>query len=211
MGITMTTDLFSTTLSETLLRLGLDISSYQIVALRTHFERMVEANQRFNLTRITDPTDAAVRLYADSAMALVWADRIGLTVNTVLDVGTGAGFPSLPLAVLAPHWQITALEATGKKADFVASCAEQLQISNLRSIHGHTSHWPDSQTFDLVIFKAVGSLSRCLSLAHLRVRVGGYVVIHKTLNIQSEEIQAGRQTADQLGFEEQPTLSLIHI
>ena len=92
-----------------------------------------------NLTRITRPAEAAVRLYADSLAVLSWARQSGneTGVRTVLDIGTGAGFPAVPLAVAAPDWRITAIEATNKKAAFVEQSARRVGAENLRVILRH--------------------------------------------------------------------------
>ena len=98
----------------------LSLTEPQRELMLAHYRRVVEANRHFNLTRITSPADAAVKHYVDSLtlMASPWveADRS----LTVVDVGTGAGFPAVPLAIMCPQWQILAIDGTGKKARFVA-------------------------------------------------------------------------------------------
>ena len=200
-------DEFSAPLSDALRHLAVDVSPEQIATLAGHFALLIEANQRFNLTRITGPAQAAVRLYADSAAALAWANCNQVRAGTVLDVGSGAGFPAVPLAVLNPTWQVTALEATGKKAEFIQRCADELTVNNLQAIHAHADHWDSDATFDLVVFKAVGALEACLRWASGRVAGSGHVLVHKTAQLSSQELQAGAHAAGPSGLVRQPPFS----
>ena len=191
---------FSAVLDDALKTLGLNAEPRQIATLRRHFDLLIEANARVNLTRITDPNEAAVRLYADSAAILAWARREQVGVETVLDVGTGAGFPAVVLAVLAPGWRVTALEATGKKVAFVERAARTLGIDNLRAVQAHSDHWSTEARFDLLTFKAIGPLDECLKTAGRFVADGGHVAVFKTADLSSAEIGAGRRAALRLGF-----------
>lgn len=164
----------------------------------------MEGNRQFNLTRITDPVRAARLLYADSAAVLAWAAGRPVRIQTVLDVGTGGGFPAVPLAVLAPRWRITALEATRKKATFVERSAARLGTTNLRVVHAHALHWKAGQLFDLVTFKAIGALDLCLRQARPYVTGGGYVAVYKTTSLPVPETDAARKAARSLGFTELP-------
>jgi len=192
---------FIAALDAALRHLGVPCDPAQGERLAGHFALLLEANRQVNLTRVTEAVDAAVRLYADSAAAVAWVAQAGVTVRTVLDVGSGAGFPALPLAVLRPEWQVTALEATGKKAAFIERCAESLGIPNLRAVHAHADHWREGGRFDLVIFKAVGSLADCLAWGAPRVSSGGHLLMHKTISLPAEEVLAARRVASRLGLE----------
>ncbi len=196
----MTEDVFSATLDDALKGLGLRAEPRRIATLHKHFDLLIEANARFNLTRITAPSEAAVRLYADSAAILAWARREQVCIESVLDVGTGAGFPAVPLAVLAQNWGVTALEATGKKAAFVERAARTLGIDNLRAVHAHSDHWSTEARFDLLTLKAIGPLDECLKTADRFVADRGHVAIFKTADLSPEEIGAGRRAALRLGF-----------
>ncbi|MEK6676632.1 MAG: 16S rRNA (guanine(527)-N(7))-methyltransferase RsmG, partial [Planctomycetota bacterium] len=149
---------------------GLECSAEQIAAMRGHFEAMVEANSRFNLTRIVDPVEAAVKHYADSLALVAWARDQSIAIKTLLDVGTGAGFPAIPLAIVRPEWRITALEATEKKVKFVEEAVGALGLENVTVCHGHLTHWGDGTRFDVVTFRAVGLLRKMLPMAAKFVR-----------------------------------------
>ena len=197
-------DEFTTTLRESLDRLGIVAEPDRLATLAAHFQMMLEANRRFNLTRITVPSEAAALLYADSAAALGWAICAEAGITTVLDVGTGAGFPAVPLAVLAPAWRVTALEATGKKARFVQQTARRLGINNLQALHAHSDHWTSGRTFDLVTFKAIGRLDACVTAGRRYLASGGCIIVYKTASISPDELRLGRQAAERLRLEVPP-------
>ncbi len=190
--------LFTDTLSDTLSHLGVSVVPEQLSLLDQHFGLLVEANRRINLTRITDPADAAAKLYGDSAAVVAWAARTGVQVSSVLDVGSGAGFPAFPVAVLRTGWQVTALEATAKKVAFLTGCAERLDVRNLCAVHGHADHWSAPRAFDLITFKAVARLDGCLRHAQPHLAAGGHVLVFKTASLSTTEIEAGLRAAEDL-------------
>lgn len=168
-----------------------------------YFTAVREANERFNLTRITEPDAFAVKQIADSWALLAWLTQTGRGVTRVLDVGTGAGVPAVPLAILRPDWSVTAIDGTGKKARFVAESAQRLGIENLYALHARAEHWRSDEPFDLVVFKAVAPVARCLELGVRHVAPGGCAVLYKTAKIDEAEASAGWAAAEQLGFTEQ--------
>ncbi|MFQ5489965.1 MAG: 16S rRNA (guanine(527)-N(7))-methyltransferase RsmG [Phycisphaerae bacterium] len=192
---------FGTALRAGLAGLGVPITDDALEALTRHFILLIEANQHINLTRITDPTEAALRLYADSAAVPAWASQRGIAVKSVLDVGSGAGFPALPLAVLQPAWKVTAVEATGKKAAFIESTVRALGLPNVRAVHAHSEHWSCETRFDVITFKAVGALEGCLACAADRVLAGGHVAVYKTANLSTQETETGGRAARKYGLE----------
>jgi 16S rRNA (guanine527-N7)-methyltransferase len=191
---------FVLALAEALAPWRLEPSVGQVRILAAHFAAVLDVNRQFNLTRATDPVDAAVTLYADSLAVVAWAERQGVLAGQVLDAGTGAGFPGVPVAVLQPRWQVTAVDATGKKARFVEQTARRLGIDNLRAVHARVEHLHPPPTYDLVLFKAVSQIDRCLKWCQYLVARGGCVVLYKTPGVSSEEETAGRRMADRLAY-----------
>jgi len=128
-------EVFSTALTNAAGALGLRLEEHHLARMWRHFELVVEANRRFNLTRITAPADAALKHYADSLALLAtrWVDSD--RPLSVLDVGTGAGFPAVPLAIVCERWGVMAIDGTGKKARFVAEAAAVLGLANLEARH----------------------------------------------------------------------------
>ncbi len=135
---------FETALTEALSHWNMPITSGQLAQMRTHFDALVETNRVMNLTRITDPKEAAIKHYADSLALLLWIDERRISVKSILDIGTGGGFPAVPLAITRPDWLITAIDGTGKKIDFVRRTAKTIGLDNLHCVHTHSCHWNDT-------------------------------------------------------------------
>ncbi len=176
-----------------LARWEIPVTPQQVDRLRAHFAMLLEANRLMNLTRITDPLEAAVKHYVDSLALLPWAAERRTAVRTVLDLGTGGGFPAVPLAIMRPDWSITAIDATGKKIDFVAHAAATLEIANLHAEHAHSEHWKSDRTFDVVVARAVGPLERCLKAGARFLAAPGRLVVYKTRAQADLEAPAVRQ------------------
>lgn len=179
-GIMDGMELFKNTLMDATARWGISISPPQLELMCVHYQAMIEVNQLMNLTRITEPVDAAIKHYADSLSILHWVNQQQIQIDTVLDIGTGAGFPAYPLAVMKPEWNITAIDGTEKKIHFIRGLKESASLDNLELIHAHTDHWGDERRFTLVITRAVAPLVKCFFLAAERVAHHGYFVTYKT-------------------------------
>jgi 16S rRNA (guanine527-N7)-methyltransferase len=171
---------FDDSLAAALAPWEIPFSTEQLDLLRKHFEAVLEANRVMNLTRIVDPVEAAIKHYADSLALLCWARDSNVNARTVLDLGTGAGFPAVPLAVMRPDWSVTAVDSTGKKVDVLTRTASALSLRNLYCVHAHCAHWKTEQTFDLVVMKAFGPLQRCLQSGTPFLPPTGRLVVYKT-------------------------------
>ena len=110
--------------------LGLDTAA--IPALTEYARRLLEKNKVMNLTAITEPRDVATLHLLDCAYLLTAADFRG---KTVVDVGTGAGFPGMPMAILEPAARLTLLDSLGKRIDFLRETAEALDLENISCVH----------------------------------------------------------------------------
>ena len=172
----------------------------QLRVMFAYYEGVVEANRRFNLTRIEGPAEAAVKHFADSISVLGWVKAVGLRSSDVLDVGTGAGFPAVPLAVMRPDWTVTAIDSTAKKARFVAETSARLDLKNLTAVHGRAGEWQPPRPFALVTCKAVGDLRKCVEQSRRLVEPGGHAIAYKTRTISEEEREAGLRAARRRRF-----------
>ena len=195
-------DRFESALRGALAVWGIVPSAEQMRLLRAHFAAVLEANRRFNLTRVTEPEDAAVTLYADSLAVVAWAERNAVQARAVLDAGTGAGFPAVPVAVMQPRWQVTAIDGTGKKTVFLADCARELPVSNLTAMHSRVEQMHAPPAYDLILFKAVAKIEQCLHWSQHALAPRGFVVLYKTSDVPVVEEAAGRRTAGRLGYHE---------
>ena len=191
---------FDHALTRALDRWNLPVSAGQLDLLRGHFEAVLDTNRVINLTRITNPVEAAIKHYADSLALLPWCREHRINVRTILDLGTGAGFPAVPLAVLRPDWAVTALDATGKKVRFLARVVDELQLVNLHPEHAHSRHWPEDRRFEVVVLRALGRLAKCLEQAAAHVGPEGWIVVYKTARLEQEELDAARACLAPMGL-----------
>lgn len=152
-------------------------SEAQLDTLVSFYELVSDANSRFNLTAISDERDFVVKHLLDSASAV---PLIGQGAR-LLDIGAGAGFPSLPLAVLREDISVTALDSTAKKMAFLSSSASSLGIENLTAVAGRAEEQTALfGTFDVVTARAVSSLNILLELAAPMLVTGGIFIAYKS-------------------------------
>ncbi len=155
-------------LSAGLAKLGLTLAPAQLVALTTFVSELADWNTRMNLTAITNPADVVDKHLLDSLAVLPW-----LRGHSVADVGSGAGFPGLPLAVADPERRYALIESTGKKVKFLRHVVERLELPNVDVLLGRAEALKPSQPFDSVISRALGPLSGFIRVAgHLAGRKG---------------------------------------
>ena len=162
-------------------------------ALTAFADRLVRENEKVNLTALTSPSEIILRHFADCAALVPYLPETG----RLLDVGCGAGFPSLVIAILRPAWSVTALDATGKKVTFVKETAVSLGLSNLRTLVGRaeTLAAPGSElrgSFDVVTARAVARLQILSELCLPFVSVGGSFFAMKGPAAEREAEEAKR-------------------
>ena len=159
--------------------------------------RLVEVNEVMNLTAITDEDGIILRHLVDS---LLISDKIKLN-STIIDVGCGAGFPSLPLAILRPDLKITALDSTEKRVRYVEETAKLLGLNNVQTIAARAEDYAKlpyiRESFDYATARAVASLPVLCELTIPFVRVGGKLVAMKAKGAH-EEFEASRSAIRQL-------------
>ena len=151
---------------------SVSLTETQLQQCARHLEMVLETNQQFNLTSITEPREAIIKHVIDSLLpAHLYEDA-----NTILDLGTGAGFPGIPLAVLYPEKQIHLVDSTQKKARFLESVASELGLDNI-TVHDQRGEavlrkFPIGE-IDILTARAVGSIEKLLNvLKPVRKRFG---------------------------------------
>jgi len=185
-----------------------DLDQEQVATMRRHFEAVCDVNRVMNLTRVTDPEEAVKKLYLSSLALFPALAEYGVVVEGLfhyLDLGTGAGFPGVPVAVAAPHLSGLLLDSRGKKADFVATALEKLGLDRFTARKGRgasLSRDDPSLTdhFDLVTARAVTTLAKTLHEVKDLVTPGGYVAIYKGPKMPPEEVVEGERAAEAEGF-----------
>jgi 16S rRNA (guanine527-N7)-methyltransferase len=149
-------------------KLGLALAPAQVEALLTLAAELADWNTRVNLTAITEPAEVVDKHLLDSLAVLPFMKGL-----QVADVGTGAGFPGLPLAVADLDRRYTLVESTGKKVRFVQHAAVMLKLPNVEVVQARAEAYKPNRPFDSVIARALGSLSNFIRVAgHLAGRGG---------------------------------------
>lgn len=164
----------ATALEEGLAGLGLQAAPAQRDALLALLAELEAWNRRFNLTAIRDPRDMVPKHLLDSLSIQPWLEG-----GRIADVGTGAGFPGLPLAILNPGRRFTLIESTGKKARFVEHAARRLGLTNVEVVNGRAEACRPAVPFDTVICRAVGRVAEFVGIAGHLCAPGGRLLAMK--------------------------------
>ena len=170
-------------LAQGLAALGLPTGG--IPHLERYAQMLVETNKVMNLTAITEPDQIAALHFLDSAALLHFCELKG---KQVADIGTGAGFPGLPLKILEPSLSLTLLDSLRKRVDFLQSVVEELGLEEVQCIHGRAEEFAREhrEQYDFVTSRAVASLPMLTELTLPLVKVGGYFVAMKSTDSEGE-------------------------
>ena len=155
-----------------------------------HLDLIVEANKYFNLTRIVNPREAAIKHVVDSI--LPW--RLFAEAKHVVDAGTGAGYPGIPLAVVLPDVRFTLLESTQKKARFVETAIESLGLKNVEIFPERAEDWLAKNTAGVVTARAVAPLQKAATLFASSVGRGARVLLYKGPDAEVEMEEAAQES-----------------
>jgi 16S rRNA (guanine527-N7)-methyltransferase len=183
---------------------GIDLDERAAARFDVYRDLLVAWNARFNLTAIVEPAEIDRRLFLDTLMLLPAMDAAVAETSSprLIDIGSGAGFPGLALKVARPAWQVTLVEATGKKVDFLRACIGELGLRGVAAHHGRAEDLGRDpayrERFDLATARAVASLPTLLELCAPFLRLGGRAYFPKGLNL-AEEFEAGRRAAPLVG------------
>jgi 16S rRNA (guanine527-N7)-methyltransferase len=179
-------------------RASLALSPAQLDRADQYLQLLLEANQRINLTRITDRADAAVRHVGDSLTLLPF---LPAGPHALADVGSGGGAPGLILAIARPDVRVTLIESTRKKAEFLRQTAASLQLGNVEVLAQRVEEVGRSErreTFDVATARAVGAMVWLVEWCLPLVKVGGKCLTMKGQKLP-EEMPAAQKIAPRLG------------
>lgn len=167
---------------------GIELSEKQIQQFHTYFETLVEWNEKMNLTAITDQPSVYLKHFYDSISAAFYNDF--KNVQSLCDVGAGAGFPSIPIKICFPHLQITIVDSLNKRIQFLNHLSEELQLENVRFVHSRAEDFGQTEAyrekFDMVTARAVARLSVLSELCIPLVKLDGTFVAMKAASGKDE-------------------------
>ncbi len=199
--------LFEETLRAALTQAGIPYEEELPTRCRAYFDAVVEANERLNLTRITDEAQAAQQHFAD-ALKLTSAMELPPGCR-VIDVGTGAGFPGVPVKLLRPDIRLTLLDAAGKKTDFVRSALEAMGVE-AEVVCGRAEELARGEmreSFDVALSRAVAPLRTLLELCAPLLRTGGTLAAWKGEGY-AQELSDAKHALGELGCAQKATIPI---
>ncbi|MCE5322096.1 16S rRNA (guanine(527)-N(7))-methyltransferase RsmG [bacterium] len=182
------------------LELGIELSASQLDQFDSFASFFVETNKHFNLTRITNPHEIVTSHFLDSLTCLAALNpKHGANV---IDVGSGAGFPGIPIKIARPDLHVSLLDSTFKKVKFISQAVALLELSEVVPIHGRAEDICRDkdfrEKFDIAYARALSELTILAELCLPLVKTGGHVVAQKSKLID-EEISHARPIIGQLG------------
>jgi len=190
---------FSEELKRKAKQIDIFLEEKQIEKFYQYMNLLLEWNEKMNLTAITDPKEIILKHFIDS---LTMANKIK-EGETLIDVGTGAGFPGIPLAIVKQEVKITLLDSLNKRVHFLQDVIQVLQLNNIRAVHARVEEFAknkkEREQYDIATSRAVAPLNVLAEYLLPLVKIGGKCVCMKGSNI--EEIKQAEKAVTLLGGE----------
>ena len=183
---------------EHLQALKIDLTENQLQKFEIYYSFLLEYNQITNLTRITEREEVFYKHFYDSLTLATTVDIFEIT--TICDMGSGAGFPSIPLKIIYPHLKVTIVDSLNKRIVFLKQLIEKLEIDNVELIHDRIESYATNhqESFDLVTARALGNMSLISEMGLPITKINGIFIAMKALNYE-EELQQSKNAIKILG------------
>lgn len=178
--------------------IGIEISQKQVEKFYKYMELLLQWNEKMNLTAITEPEEVILKHFIDSLTIIPYLKE----ADTVLDIGTGAGFPGIPLKILEENKKFTLLDSLNKRIIFLQTVINELELKNIQAIHGRAEEFvsKERETYNIVTSRAVARLNVLLEYMLPFVKIGGRCICMKSFEIE-EELKEAKKAIEILGGE----------
>jgi len=178
-------------IKDSVLDFGIKIDETETALFSMYAAELVKWNKKTNITSITDPVEIAVKHFIDSIIPLLHVPKNA----RLLDIGTGGGFPGIPLKIADPDIELALIEASGKKINFLKQIIRILKLENAEAFHARAEDMSNTQhfsyAFDAVICRALSSLEKFVDIALDFVKTGGVIIALKGTAEKYEKSIAG--------------------
>ena len=188
--------------------IGVDISDIQIYQFQRYYEMLIDVNKNMNLTAITDEKDVIIKHFLDSISIVAFKEldfinKVNkMDITSVIDIGTGAGFPGIPLKIMFPSLNITLVDSLNKRVNFLNSVIQEFKLEKIVAIHARAEEIAKDdkyrEKYDLCVSRAVANLATLSEYCLPFVRVNKYFVPYKSQKID-EELSYGKKCISVMG------------
>ena len=179
-------------------KIDINISEMQVEKFNEYMQLLLEWNEKINLTAITDESEIILKHFIDSLTVLKYVKEN----NKIIDVGTGAWFPGIPLAIMNLNINISLLDSLNKRINFLNEVSKKLELKNIKTIHGRAEDFGQNkesrEKFDVAVSRAVANMTTLAEYLLPFVKVGGYAICMKGPNIE-EELDKAKFAIKELG------------
>lgn len=192
---------------------GLTLSDQQIDQFDRYFSLLVETNKEFNLTAITDLEEVYLKHFYDSLTLAFYQPDLKVAEPTLIDIGSGAGFPAIPLKIALPNLKVTLIDSLNKRVNFLKTVVADLGLKNVTVLHGRAEDFGQDQhmreSFDYATARAVARTAVLAEYTLPFVKLDGQLLVMKG-SAGEDELQAGQKALQTLGgqFQESFTFTL---
>lgn len=186
-------------------KINIEISDDQINCFEKYYELLIEKNKVMNLTAITDKEDVIVKHFIDSIALIPYLLDKGININNklkIIDIGTGAGFPGLPLKIMMPDVKFTLLDSLNKRVSFLNEVIDELKLKDIEALHGRAEDYASNnkyrEKYDICVSRAVANLSTLSEYCIPFVKEDGFFISYKA-GESEEEINNSKNAIKILG------------